>query len=164
MLEMIEQGKLSQWIKNVLSEFLLEKKTEYPYNLIDYNYSEAEKKILITVQLKYKDIKQEVDPAALLKDDNLVRMLSQEDIRLITFLACKNKFSAVYKVVGHCFNEFDINNTIEILHVETNKVESKLISEILNNKEYINKMQPEDIFRLGFAAGASSVANEKGQL
>lgn len=161
MLDALEKVTVSQRIRNVISEFLLEKKTEHPYSLIDYSYSEKEKKILVTVQLKYKHIKQEIDPAVILKDNHIVRMMSQEHIRMITWLACKNSFSATYKVVGQNFNEAGIKDTIEIRHVETNKLETKLISEILSDKEYINRMQPEDIFRIGFAAGAASVANEQ---
>ncbi len=148
-------------LKAVLSDFFLEKKTEHPYRLVNYGYSEKAKKTLITVQLKYKDVKQEIDPDVFLRDNNLVQMMSQENIRLITFLACKNNFSATYKVVAQNFNQSGIKDTIEIRHVETNKIETKLISEILNNKDYINKMSQEDIFRIGFAAGAASVANEK---
>lgn len=159
--QMVEAGKLSRWVKNVLSEFALEKKTEHPYSLVDYHYSEKAKKFLITVQLKYKNIQQEIDPEALLKDNTLVRMMSQENIRLITYLACKNSFSITYKVVAQNFHEAGIKNSIEIRHVETNKLETKLISEILSDKDYLHKMQQEDIFRIGFAAGAASVANEQ---
>lgn len=143
------------------SEFLSEIRTEYPYKLVDYNFSEKEKKFLITVQLKYRDIKREIDPELLLADTNMVRMMSPENIRLITYLACKNSFSVTYKVVAQNFDAAGIKDTIEIRHVETNKSETKLIGEILSNKDYLNRMHPEDIFRLGFAAGAASVANEK---
>lgn len=158
---MAQDGMFFQWIKGIIAEFVLEKKTEHPYKLVDYNFSEKEKKYLITVQLKYKDIKKEIDPDALLKDNNLVRMMSQENIRLITYLACKNNFSVTYKVVAQNFNNAGIKDTIEIRHVETNKLETKLISEILNDKDYLNRMPQEDIFRIGFAAGAASVINEQ---
>jgi len=158
---MLEKKSFFSLVKGILSELWVEKVMEPPYKLVDYSYSEKAGKFLVTVQLKYKDIKREIDPAALLVDNKLVRMMSQENIRLITYLACKNMFSVTYKIVAQNFDKAGIKDTIEIRHVETNKLETKLISEILSNKDYLNKMGQEDAFRIGYAAGAASVINEQ---
>jgi hypothetical protein len=161
---MAEDNALFEWVKKVLSSFLQETQTEYPYKLVDYNYAEKERKFLITVQLKYKDIKQDIDPEVFLKDDNLVRMMSPENIRLITYLACKNNFAVMYQVVNQNFHGLGLEKAIEIRHVETKKIETKLVGEILSDKNYLHRMHPEEVFKIGFAAGATSITNEQVKL
>lgn len=130
------------------------------YRLIDYFYNDKKNSIVLLIQLiNQKEIK-EMLPRVLLSDDEIVSSMCQLEVRLITYLECKQRFDCMYKVEGQIIDEDFTKSQITIRNLETNKVQNKTILEVGGDNNIINKLSSQDAFRLGYLTGTASVLNE----
>jgi hypothetical protein len=154
---------VKQMIKSVKSFFsnANNKTTFTPVYRIAGVLKDKHENYLVQVQLINRNLLFKMKPEEILAEDNLVDQFSPRDIRTLTYLGYLGINSPNYKILAKKLSENDDELSFFLMNKSDKKVIIKTASEILNEKDIIKNLDPEDAHIVGYTVASESVLEEK---
>lgn len=122
------------------------------YRIIDVKQSEHGEHML-QVQVVGKTVSLNLSPREIVLDDQLLALFSSQDVRMITFLACKElQTEPAYKIISQEINE-DVHIQFKLREMNSNKEFTVAAKDIVSNKKLVRNLSVEDVQCTSYAAG-----------
>lgn len=118
----------------------------------------------VVVQLVNKSSFFYAKPEELLADDKMVDLFSQRDIRALTYLGYLGINSPKYKILAKKLAAGTDKFVFAIKKKGDKNIITKTADQIINEKDIIASMHPEDAKTIGYTVATEDVLEEKKQI
>jgi hypothetical protein len=98
------------------------------------------------------------------KNNELLNKFSREDVRMLTYLACDYKYRPKVKIEKLNFCSKINRLVFSVISGSKDSKKNKLASELVNNKEAISNMSPEDAKKVGYTAASELSQMQREQM
>lgn len=159
------------WLQEGIKKVLSENKATYPFTLVDYKYSKKESDLKLVVQVTGKNVYSLFSPQEIYSNRSFLSCFSPIEASRITELAlletAKSSFDCdtarSLKLSENIMNR-DCRNELVFKDLTDQTEVVKSANYVMQNKNFRDKILPEDLFKVGYLCGISFISDVKNKI
>lgn len=159
MSSILQQRNWLRSLSNYFSDFINENKNKYAFEIIDITDCEktGNKQAVLKLEGHYT---KKIYIKDIISDNQIIKGLSPEAIRALTYLSVVEQLAPEYHIVGLELNSITEDYIVTIRSKNKKKISKQSATTICSNMELIKKLNSIDANRIGYIAGMKDTVYE----